>query len=279
MTNHILHNPDAAEGGTAILDQKPEVQTQTPEVGATTNWWDTLDDDTRNHASLQKFKTQDGGFDAAKIVASYRELESHLGKRPQAPEPAISPEAYRSSAQLPDGLDMDSDALGEMRKFMHSELKLPADVGSKLLDKYFEVEGGRYAKSQEAMKQAREQGMEKLSESWGDKTQENIDSVVRFLNNNFEAAVVQEINSSGLGNSPTFIAAMHNLAKNFSEDNSAPTSGAEPFKYARPQDKINALKADAEKMRILFREPGHRDHAAIKKEWDEAHAALTGKLS
>jgi hypothetical protein len=197
-----------------------------------------------------------------------------LGKRPSAPEPAISPEAYVANVDLPEGLGLDQDALKGYKDFMHSELKLPADVGSKLIEKYMASESQRFEAQQAAMVESREKGMATLQGEWGDTTQANIDQTVNFMNQTFPQEVVQQISAAGLANSPEFIKTIHEISKSFQEDQSGGESTGQGFSYGSPGDAITALKADKVKMKALMN-PSDPEHAAVKKEWKELHSKLS----
>lgn len=176
----------------------------------------TLNEDVRNHPSLQKF-VQDGKIDDNNIVKSYFELESKMGSRVEIPKDDATPEQWKefhakygpkdASAYNLKFDDLDSikatEVLTDNLKGKLKEFGLTPIQAQGILDEF----RGLIAGKETAIKTQMTQSDEQVRAAWelaypGDSSANVKTEVDNFLKAKFGEDVATELKNSGIYKDP-----------------------------------------------------------------------------
>jgi hypothetical protein len=252
--------------------------TPPPGGGGTGSWLDTLPQDIRSSPSLIKYKSIEelakGHINAESLIGKKRiaapdqswkdtdweEFYKSVG-RPETPDGYKLPEL-----KLPEGLKADGAKVKKAREAFHK---------AGLTGRQFEAAMGLYAEelstAHEAERVAREtaisEGTNALKQKWGDKFDANLDVARNVLKKFGSSGLLKQIEDSGFGNNPEFIASLHAIGSAILDDRARGQGGGDLdiMDSTRATREIETLKMDAGFQKILNdpKDPGHK--AAVER--------------
>lgn len=236
-TETSQNNTDGVEKVSGSEEQATTETEQGQETQETSaSWLDSLSEDLRDNEDLKGFESLD---DAAKALLEQKKAMA------DAPKPPESPDGYEFT--IPDGVDVDEDALGAFKKAAH-ELGLTAEQA----DKIVQLDLDRATQYAEAMKQAQEQAYDKadaeLKKEWrGTAYKENMAAAKQAIDNFFGDETKKLLKDKGLDSNPVFVKSMFDLSKAISEDVSVKGGkvtkrGIERGPDGRPVLQFNSMK-------------------------------------
>ena len=203
----------------------PEVDTYADNVstGAEENkWYSSLNEEYRNHPSIQKFTDANG------LAKSYLGLESLMG-RDKVPVPKGADDLtawglYNKAFNVPDsaeGYDLKIEGVEgqdfkELKELMHKN-HIPNDVAQELLNAHVkDVLDYENAKIQQANMEA-EEATKQLKAEWGLKYDENLKNARTFLEKMSDNKEQFDYFNNKIGNDVNFIKLLSKMGNSISE--------------------------------------------------------------
>lgn len=199
-----------------------EINTPESAGGETTQWYSELNEEYRNHPSIQKFSDANG------LAKSYLSLESLMG-RDKIPVPKDAEDItawgfYNKAFNVPDsaeGYDLKVEGVeGEdfkgLKELMH-KYHIPNDTAQALLDAHIkDFQDYENAKIQKFNAEA-EEATKQLKAEWGLKYDENLKAAKTFLEKMSDSKEQYDYFNDKIGNDVNFIKLLSKMGNSISE--------------------------------------------------------------
>lgn len=231
-------------------------------------------DEYKNNTDVKNAKSLDdyikGAINASKMIGSrvaipaegdekgFGELYDKLGR----PKTAAEYEFEKPDEKFlnENGLVYDAEAIESFKPFAH-KLGLSKKQASELVKWYSDLNAGRYRSSMEqAEKQSAKEEAEalgKLKESWGKEYDGRKAQLDRFLQETMNESLANAVTKSGLGNNPSFIEWIYNMASDKMNKISPPGGHSTTTSADVLETKISELRKSPEfnkRLRGTYRE-------------------------
>lgn len=282
MTENVApveQSTDNAEN-TAIDQAVTETQTDN-QTSVSQSWRDSLPDDLKGNASLEKFETVEG------LAKSYTNLEKMLGAD-KVPVPKEGdnealerwykaggwpeqPEGYKfeKPADIPEGMVYDQDIDNRLTGILH-EAKLDPRQAHSVREKLIElvsegtVENVNASKAQaDAVEAERKTAEESLRKEWGNAFDERAKIAGRAMNELWGADLMSAFEAGGFGNHPVLVKKAYEMGtKLIGEKNLIGEKEAEQT----PGDLDAAISEFRNKHATALMDKTHVDHARLTAE-------------
>ena len=260
------------------VDQTKVDQTQVDQTKAESSWIDSLPEDLKGNSSLGKFK------DIAALAAGYINAESMIGKdKVTIPSKHATEEDWANfykKVGMPDPEEfsvegMDAEKADEFdNKF--KELALSKNIlpkqASEMYKFFKEHQANSEAASQEAYKNAVNQGIEELKQEWGKAFDDNLTRARVAFETYADEGMINYINETGLGNDPVILKLFSEVGKILSEDKFVGKSMSDAMTPDQAQAKINEIMGNIEHPYHIGEHAGHGDAV---KEMEDLYKYLT----
>jgi len=242
---------------TAVEEQsQPSEPTATIEPTTTNevSWRDSLPDELKSNASLEKFS------DVSTLAKSYINAESMIGKDKMVIPGANTtedewndiydklgrpsdPNAYELTAELAEGEPIDEQLMSSFKETAHKHGLSPTQAQG-LLDYYNSISSQSMVDLENNAVLAQEQSQRELREEWGRSYEENLNKASNVGKQFFGEDVfgLQLSDGSNLGDNPALIKGLSKMASIVSEDVFAGDKTA-ASSSANMQQQINDLTA------------------------------------
>jgi hypothetical protein len=273
MWQRILH----CERGEVGDPPEPPSAPPTPSIE---DWKSGLDESIRSHPSLKDFKTPND------VVKSYVEVQKLIGPekiimpskdadpkewnervfdrlgRPKDPKDYLLP----TDLQIPKELPISEKLIDGFRKVAHESGVLPKQFQT--MYKWFMNEQiAQYNDLITTRKQTADQSRTALRTEWGAAFDQNLGIAEKVLQTYGDQNVIKYVKDNGLSDDTNFVKFLHNIGKNFSEDQ---LTGKPPSLTMSPEEakeEIRKIESDVSDKNPLFN-ANHHEHEAIKNKRD-----------
>lgn len=251
-----------------------------PDPAPAPDWRSTLDETVRNHPSLKDFKSPND------VVKSYVEVQKLIGPekiimpgkdadekewnervfdrlgRPKDPKEYALP----TDLQIPKELPISEKLVDGFRGIAHRTGMLPKQFQEAY--KWFMNEQiTAYNDAVTSNKKVADESRTALRTEWGAAFDQNLALGEKVLQTYGNPDIIKEITDKGLNTSSNFVKFLHNVGKNFSEDQ---LTGKPPSLTMSPdeaKEEIRKMESDVSEKNPLFN-ANHHEHEAIKKKRD-----------
>lgn len=249
------------------------------------NWRETIPQDVRDFGTFKDFKSP------ADLGKSWMSMTQMINDRPAIPNENSTPEqrdafykkfgrpdeasgyTLSEGTKLPEGVTIPDTILDGARTKMH-ELGLNASQGTALLDWYHGVVSDGAAEQRTADEGKAAEQQQKISEAFGDKTEQTVDIAKAALKKFATDDFISYLEESGLGNDVEMIRFMHSMGQKVLDDDRlhAGPGNFQVMDTTKAQLDIETLKTNKEFMTSLLddRDAGHG--AAVSR-WKALFAA------
>lgn len=243
--------------------------------GEQKSWFETLPEDVRGHAVLQKYKGNPEG-----MVRGLIHLEQHMGVPPEQllrlPRPddaegnqklwntlgrPETPDLY--GVKLDEGAPLDQAGLDAFLATMHKAGPFTPDMAKAATDWYSGWAREQQEAADAAIADARKGWERDLRKEWGAAYDETLDAIAEITERHAPEGYVDYLKSSGLGSDKRHLLFMASMAKAFAEPGAPSPDGK------RGQREGGALTpAEAEAELAKFNDPASVEYKALH---DPAH--------
>ena len=250
--------------------------------GAQPSWWESFTDETlKTSPNVTRYKTVEDAARALDLANKRLGVPpERLLKIPEKPDDAEGWGAVHKALGRPDKAEEYQIALGETateadKQFVEGfrEVAHKAGYTQPQIAAAVEYLNGVTIKAAEAaeaaQKAAAEQTAAALKKEWGDKFPVYQKEIGKLVLDNGGQELLDELNASGLGNSPSLSKFLAKLVDRMAEPGAAPGGGGNVndgvMTPAQAKAARLALEADPEKGRAL-RDKNHTLHASVTEE-------------
>ena len=244
-------------------------------------WFDRLPDEIKKDASIQSFK----GKEVNDVVKSYVEAQKLIGGSIRIPKADAKPEEWNSfwekmgrpktpeeygivkPAILPDGVEWKEDLAKEFSSLSHS-LGLNKVQAGKLsawyIDKISSDAQQNNQKLAERVEFGKSEAKKEIEKEWGPDYQRRITVARRGLKALGDEGLVELLDTSGLGNHPSFLKLFYSLGQKYAEDGMIDGSVEGAISPDEAKKRIQEIRNDPEHLYHPRNsaKPGHKEAIA-----------------
>lgn len=236
MTQPLTTGVPDSTGNTQPTNQTQDTTTTTTTLDTTqtalgqdnpaagNEWYSSLNEEYRNHPSIQKFKDTNG------LAKSYLSLESMVGQEkvpvPKSKDDVNAWALYNKAFGVPEAADkydikldgVEAEKLSSLKEMMYKN-HIPQDTAQELLNAHIEdFKQYEAAKAQQFNAEA-EKTITELKQEWGLKYDENLNNARTFLEKMSASKEEFDYYDSKIGNDPKFIKLLSKMGQSISEGN------------------------------------------------------------
>ena len=186
------------------------------------HWYSSLNEDYRNHPSIQKFN------DVNALAKSYLSLESMMGQEkipvPKGDDDTNAWSMYRKAFGVPETADkydikiegIEGDKLSTLKDVFYKN-NIPQKTAQALTDAYVNDYKDFFAKQEQAKRFEAQQATDALKQEWGLKFNENITNARTFLEKMCGSKEEFDYFNGKIGNDVPFIKLLSKMSNSISE--------------------------------------------------------------
>lgn len=198
------------------------VQTENAQPTEDTKWYSSLNEDYRNHPSIQKFQDVNG------LAKSYLSLESMMGQEkipvPKGDDDINAWSMYKKAFGVPESSDkydiqiegLDDSKLGTLKDIFYQN-NIPQKTAQKLADAYIDDYKKFFEFQDQQYRLEAQKATEELKKDWGLKYEENLTNARNFLEKMSSNQEEYSYFESKIGNDPKFIKLLSKMGNAISE--------------------------------------------------------------
>ncbi len=198
------------------------VQTENAQPTEDTKWYSSLNEDYRNHPSIQKFQDVNG------LAKSYLSLESMMGQEkipvPKGDDDINAWSMYKKAFDVPESSDkydiqiegLDDSKLGTLKDIFYQN-NIPQKTAQKLADAYIDDYKKFFEFQDQQYRLEAQKATEELKKDWGLKYEENLTNARNFLEKMSSNQEEYSYFESKIGNDPKFIKLLSKMGNAISE--------------------------------------------------------------
>lgn len=215
FTTGVSGNPDNTAGQT--LDDNLQ-------GNGGEKWYDSLNDEYKNHPSIQKFQDANG------MAKSYLALETMLGQEkipvPKGADDTNAWALYRKAFDVPETADkynikvegVEDDKLKGLKDIFH-KYNIPQAAAQELTNAHIQDFKDYEAAKVQAFNAEADKASEELRKDWGAKYEENLTAAKTFLEKMSISKEEYDYFDNKIGNDPKFIKLLSKMGQSISEGN------------------------------------------------------------
>lgn len=187
-----------------------------------TKWYSSLNEDYRNHPSIQKFQDVNG------LAKSYLSLESMMGQEkipvPKGDDDINAWSMYKKAFNVPESSDkydikiegLDDSKLTTLKDIFYQN-NIPQKTAQKLTDAYIDDYKKFFEFQDQKYRLEAQKATEELKKDWGLKYEENLTNARNFLEKMSSNQEEFSYFESKIGNDPKFIKLLSKMGNAISE--------------------------------------------------------------